>query len=1653
MDEAVKHQLVLSEQENEVKVLSENLSRSIMRAKDNSNRKLNLFSALFKNGKLELKQQSTRKKKKSDDYEASLIFANVHDLLHSINEVINKVYGHYNTIASDATFETWESNQDLLNVITTHLFDPTNTISRNGKRVTHRNFPTEFEKLIDRFDVECNKFNIYSNRIKTRRTGLELGTADSSGNMSTGHQKIGKSLLTESTVRDIRTELGRIQDQVEAFIEMKKKSQTFESRMEEKGKILGTLSNLTQKGGIRKTVKDSGRILKGKLGLLPKDKMLSRKGFKRLAGAGVGVGGMLAAAFFKSPGLAVASIYFMKKRSEQIAKEKERYVKKINDTHTFKTDIDRAISDLKQNERWKVKDTNPDDSNITTPLTKNPLLVNNRSQLNNKPIITQSILPIGNETPLIEDITVLPNGNTVISKSSNIATPTNINPLQQDRNKIIPNDPHQKKRQRKKDVKKLIKKNQFGEGTSTSESTDAVTAKTKTSAFVGEAGPEQVALRKDEGKLFKGLVSNKTLLGLETGDQLKVDPLTHPSNAITKINTNELTPSQFGKGTNAEVEQKEQDDAKNKINPASFSHPIVDAMKEQTSILHELLNINTQQLDASQDALLKDKGFDKSNVAQHSTTSNIASSVKDKGLFGTIGDILKTAVATWIGNKLLGGAAGSVANTAGAAAGGLASSVAGGVSSLAGGGGAALGTTVAVAAGAALVTAGVFTAGAFLVKKLLDDSGINAKFEKQGKDAQIVKDSETQQKRDALTPDVIAKKDKTLTEYDNKGFFSQIKDALTPSSDYNQARKVENNQLQASKLKTGETRKESDMSADELSFYGSYADGGSFTTNGPGMLQVGESGVEDVMIVPKGEKGIADVNPLTTSSNTNQKPLATNKLQQVIIKDDQSKQTKQQLDLAKQNNKLVNDILPEGSAKADKEEQPSIWDELSKSDNPLLKALGGAGKSVTNIISTGGQAVSSGISAYKGARDSGESFTGSIGKGIGAVSQMFESGKNGAGRISSGAGDLGGKSYGTYQLSTKDNNVGQFLNKSGYGDQFKGLQTGTPEFDAKWKDLAKNDPNFAQSQNDYASKRYAKPQLAKLQKMGVNTDDRAVQEMAMSTGVQYGEDTSLIQKAIAASGKDPSKMTSTEIVSAVQDYKAANVQNNFKSSSPEVQAGVARRIEKEKKVLLSLAGQKSEGANVASKPKTQEQLQADFIAKEGGSTSSDVAKVEDTSIATKAKKKKIGKETPTQVPSITPEVMSVAQAASAPISSIESTETNTPTAQASFGTPQSIPSTGSGDTSNTATTAGSALATSNPTAGTGDGIKNSGADLSKVNPSFESNFEGMSKEFKSLTGKDIQVNSGYRDGAKQAKLYAENLTQYPPNGNGKVAKPGRSPHEKGLAIDINTGDANAADKLGLLSKWGISRPLLNNPRIPEAWHLQPSGVDARSYPTLASTNGVGPTIANASKLGGGSGGSGGSNPEATENTAMSISNPMSSIPNASKLGGSASPVVSDNTAVTASNPVPNINAPTDTTSATSQNTNANVADNVVAQVQAQSGVTPTTDTTPTSNSVAVPNSAIGKANVPKTTTPSKIQQSQSDIAMINTIEKSKTRENQQIQKEINSSIIQTASNTANSGGGSMINNVSNGGSGGGSTHISSGDESMLSFYNMLMGSA
>lgn len=193
---------------------------------------------------------------------------------------------------------------------------------------------------------------------------------------------------------------------------------------------------------------------------------------------------------------------------------------------------------------------------------------------------------------------------------------------------------------------------------------------------------------------------------------------------------------------------------------------------------------------------------------------------------------------------------------------------------------------------------------------------------------------------------------------------------------------------------------------------------------------------------------------------------------------------------------------------------------------------------------------------------------------LGKTSKRYESGNSGPGTISSGRGDHGGVSYGTYQLATNTGTLQEYLRYSNnYNHAFDGLVPKTAAFNQRWKDLANNDTGFHNSQHNFIAASHYEPQLTALERAGYNFSERgkAIQDMVWSNAVQYRNNTVRnIQRAERESGLDFNNATDAEIIIAVQDSKLRHYKQDFRSSSPAVQAGVRNRIIAEKESLLQL---------------------------------------------------------------------------------------------------------------------------------------------------------------------------------------------------------------------------------------------------------------------------------------------------------------------------------------------------------------------------------------------------------------------------------------------------------------------------------------------------
>lgn len=121
------------------------------------------------------------------------------------------------------------------------------------------------------------------------------------------------------------------------------------------------------------------------------------------------------------------------------------------------------------------------------------------------------------------------------------------------------------------------------------------------------------------------------------------------------------------------------------------------------------------------------------------------------------------------------------------------------------------------------------------------------------------------------------------------------------------------------------------------------------------------------------------------------------------------------------------------------------------------------------------------------------------------------------------------------------------------------------------------------------------------------------------------------------------------------------------------------------------------------------------------------------------------------------------------------------------------------------------------------------ADTDNLDPNVRENLNRLAYEYKLQTGKELVVTTAYRSTEQQTKLY--NNKDY------KAAAPGTSLHEYGVAFDINPAQAEEAERIGLLGKYGFHRPLANDNK--EKQHVQPMSVE--KVPALAKLANVGDT--------------------------------------------------------------------------------------------------------------------------------------------------------------------------------------------------------------------
>jgi len=210
---------------------------------------------------------------------------------------------------------------------------------------------------------------------------------------------------------------------------------------------------------------------------------------------------------------------------------------------------------------------------------------------------------------------------------------------------------------------------------------------------------------------------------------------------------------------------------------------------------------------------------------------------------------------------------------------------------------------------------------------------------------------------------------------------------------------------------------------------------------------------------------------------------------------------------------------------------------------------------------------------------------GALGKALadalGALSAKYETGGRGPGTVSTGAGDFGGVSYGSYQMASKMGVPARFVTQAGFAwlQDFANLAAGTAQFTAVWKRIATQQTDaFQKAQHSYIKKTHYDLLVAKVltdDNLDVNSRSRALQDVVWSTAVQHGGATPIVHRACATlSCKQTDPDYDKQLICAIYGERGRQKPGGglayFSKSSPGVQTGVANRFKNEMQDALAM---------------------------------------------------------------------------------------------------------------------------------------------------------------------------------------------------------------------------------------------------------------------------------------------------------------------------------------------------------------------------------------------------------------------------------------------------------------------------------------------------
>jgi len=205
---------------------------------------------------------------------------------------------------------------------------------------------------------------------------------------------------------------------------------------------------------------------------------------------------------------------------------------------------------------------------------------------------------------------------------------------------------------------------------------------------------------------------------------------------------------------------------------------------------------------------------------------------------------------------------------------------------------------------------------------------------------------------------------------------------------------------------------------------------------------------------------------------------------------------------------------------------------------------------------------------------------------LGLLSARYETGGRGPGTVSTGIGDAGGVSYGSYQMtSAGGGTVGRFVAQSDFPwcADFAGLTPGAADFTEKWKEIASRQPKeFQGAQHQYIKRTHFDPLAARVRAddgLDITARCHALQNVIWSTAVQHGPNTPVVHRALAQL-KQSGALTfdqpdfDRKLIMAIYAERGRKDEQGtlvyFARNSPAVQQGVANRFVAEQRDALKM---------------------------------------------------------------------------------------------------------------------------------------------------------------------------------------------------------------------------------------------------------------------------------------------------------------------------------------------------------------------------------------------------------------------------------------------------------------------------------------------------